>query len=154
MKLFMVSQLFCSKPCNVVHLKMHCPQFCAKYWASTFSLERAVRKFLRESIDLFTDTVAILNLLDLRSIMGCPGGTRLVFTKAFRAKRELHWIFLGKKAIIITSKHGTTICFSHYNLFQGKRKEKLARKAGVNSERIYRIVLMLPEHPIVLLKYN
>ena len=28
-------------------------------------------------------TVAILNLLDLRSIMGCPGGTRSVFTQAF-----------------------------------------------------------------------
>ena len=62
-------------------------------------------------IDLFTDTAAILNLLDLRSIMGCPGGTRSVFTRAFRAKRELHCIFLGKKAIIITSKHGTTIFF-------------------------------------------
>ena len=35
-------------------------------------------------IDLFTDTAAILNYFDLRSIMGCPGGmitircTRLV----------------------------------------------------------------------------
>ena len=38
-------------------------------------------------IHLFTDTAAILNLLDLRSIMGCPGGTRSVFTRAFRAKR-------------------------------------------------------------------
>ena len=38
--------------------------------------------------------------------MGCLGGTRSVFTRAFRAKRELHCIFLGKKAIIITSKHG------------------------------------------------
>ena len=43
------------------------------------------------TIDLFTDTAAILNLLDLRSIMGCPGGmstiryTRSVFTRAFRA---------------------------------------------------------------------
>ena len=43
------------------------------------------------SIDLFTDTAAILNLLALRSIMGCTGGmstipyTRLVFTRAFRA---------------------------------------------------------------------
>jgi len=27
-------------------------------------------------IDLFTDTAAILNLFYLRSIMGCPGGTR------------------------------------------------------------------------------
>ena len=64
-----------------------------------------------ETIGLFTDAAAILNLLDLRSIMGCPGGTRSVFTRAFRAKRELHCIFLGKKAIIITSKHGTTIFF-------------------------------------------
>ena len=40
---------------------------------------------------LFTDTAAILNLLDLRCIMGCDGGmssiryTRSVFTRAFRA---------------------------------------------------------------------
>ena len=86
--------------------------------------------------------------------MGCPGGTRSVFTRAFRAKRELHCIFLGKKAIIITSKHGTTIFFSHYNLFLGKLKEKLARKAPVNTERVYRIVLMPPGHPIILLKSN
>ena len=106
------------------------------------------------AIDLFTDTTAILNLLNLRSIMGCPGGTRSVFTRSFRANRELHWIFLGKKAIIITSKHGTTIFFCHYNLFVGKRKEKLARKARVNTERVYRIVLMPPGHPIILLKAN
>ena len=61
-------------------------------------------------IDLFADSVAILNLLDLRRIMGCAGGTRLVFMCAFRAKRELHCIFRGKKAIIITSKHATTVC--------------------------------------------
>ena len=64
-----------------------------------------------ETIGLFTDAAAILNLLDLRSIMGCPGGTRSVFTRAFRAKRELRYLLLGKKAIIITSKHGTTIFF-------------------------------------------
>ena len=62
-------------------------------------------------IDLFTDTAAILNLLDLRSIMGCPGGTRSVLTRAFPAKIELHCIFLGKKAMIIKSKQGTTIFF-------------------------------------------
>ena len=54
-------------------------------------------------IDHFTDTAAILNLSNLGSIMGCPGGTRSVFSRAFRAKRELQCIFLGKKAIIITS---------------------------------------------------
>ena len=105
-------------------------------------------------IDLFTDTAAILNLLDLRIIMGCPGGTRSVFTRAFWAKRDLHCIFLGKKAIIITSKHGTTIFFSHYNLFLGKLNEKLGRKARLNTERVYRIVLIPPppRHPIILLK--
>ena len=62
----------------------------------------------RGIIDLFTDTAAILNLLHLSSIMGCPGGTRSVFTHAFWAKRELQCIFLRKKAIIyITSKQGT-----------------------------------------------
>ena len=39
--------------------------------------------------------------------MGCPGGTRSVSTR----KRELHFVFLGKKAISSTSKHGTTIFF-------------------------------------------
>ena len=94
-------------------------------------------------IDLLTDTAAILNLLVFRSIMMvCPGGTRLVFTSVFRSKRELHCIFLGKKAIIITSKHSTTIFFSHYNLFIGKLKEKLVRKARLITERVYRIQLM------------
>ena len=74
--------------------------------------------------------------------------------RAFRAKREFQCIFLGKKAIVIISKHGTTIFFSHYNLFLGKLKEKLARKARVNTERVYRIVLMPPGHPIILLKSN
>ena len=60
----------------------------------------SINNMTKYPIDIFTDTVAILNLLDLRSIMGCPGGTRSVFTRAFRAKRELHGIFLGKKAII------------------------------------------------------
>ena len=82
-------------------------------------------------MDLCTDKAAILNLLDLRSIMGCPGGTRSVFTRTSRVKRELQCIFLWKKAIVITSEHGTTIFFSHYNIFLGKLKEigpKSARK--------------------------
>ena len=48
-------------------------------------------------IDLFTDTVAILNLLDVRSIMGCPGGHSLSIYSRFWGKRELHCIFLGKR---------------------------------------------------------
>ena len=66
--------------------------------------------------------------------MGCPGGTHSVFTRAFQAKRELQCIFLEKKVIIITSKHGTTIFFSHNNLFLGKLKEKLTRKGRVHTD--------------------
>ena len=40
----------------------------------------------------------------------------------------------------------------NYTLFLGKLKEKLARKARVNTARVYRIVLMSPGHPIILLK--
>ena len=79
----------------------------------------------------------------------------------FRAKRELQCIFLGKKAIIVTPKHGTTIFFSHYNLFLGKFNEKLARKARVNtdasiSDRAYATPPSPhpPGHPIMLLKSN
>ena len=65
-----------------------------------------------------------------------PRGTRSVFMRAFWAKKELRCIFLGKKAIIITSKPGTTtfFFFFHYNLFLGKLKEKPTRKARVNTD--------------------
>ena len=59
------------------------------------------------TIDLFTDTAAISNLLDLRSIMGCPGGmstiryTRSVFTRAFRANFSLSSL---KKRIVMGEK--------------------------------------------------
>ena len=75
-----------------------------------------------------------IELLDLRSILGYPGGTRSVLARVFLAKREFQCIFLGKKTIIITFKHGTTIFFSHYNLFLANLKEKLARKANVNTD--------------------
>ena len=39
-------------------------------------------------IDLFTDMAAILNLLDLRSIMGCPGGHSLVIYACFSGKKR------------------------------------------------------------------
>ena len=82
-------------------------------------------------IDLFTDTAAILDLLDLRSITVCPGGTRLVFTLAFQAKREFHCIFLGKKVIIITSKHGTTIFFP-ITIFLLENLKKIGPKRALN----------------------
>ena len=81
--------------------------------------------------------------------MECPGGHSLSIYARASNKRELHGLFHRKRAIIVTSEHSTTIFFSHYNLFLGKLKEKLARKARVNAERVYRIVLMSPRHPII-----
>ena len=104
MKLFMVRHLFCSKPRNVVHLKLLCwgnRRFCSKYQASTFSVVQAARKFLSQPIDPFTDTAAILNLLDLRSIMGCPGGTCSVFTRTFQAKENFTVYFSEKRRSLL-----------------------------------------------------
>ena len=49
-------------------------------------------------IDLFTDMAAIFNLLDSRSIMGCPGALARSFTRAFRSgkKRTSLYISRGK----------------------------------------------------------
>ena len=67
-----------------------------------------------------------------------PGGHSLSINAGFRAKRELHCIFHGKKAIIIICKRGTTIfILFHYIPFPGKLKEKLAQKARVNTERVF-----------------
>ena len=41
-------------------------------------------------IDLFTDAAAILNLLDLRSIMGCSGDTRALLGKK-RTSMYISW---------------------------------------------------------------
>ena len=57
--------------------------------------------------------------------MGCPGGTRSVFTRAFGAKRELHCIFLGKKTIIISSKHDPTIFFPITIFFYENVKKRM-----------------------------
>ena len=60
--------------------------------------------------------------------------------------------FLGKKRTLLCMsrekgdhyyiQHGTMIFFffSHYNLFLGNLKEKFARKVGVNTGRVYRVL--------------
>ena len=58
-----------------------------------------------------------------------PRGHLLSIYARFSGKKRTSLYISPEKAIIITSKHGTTIFFSHCNLFVGKLKEKLARKA-------------------------
>ena len=54
--------------------------------------------------------------------------------------KKLLWsftvVFIGKKAIIITSKHGTTIFFLLQSYSTKTLWEKLPRKARVNIERV------------------
>ena len=60
-----------------------------------------------------------------------PRGHSLSIYTGFLGKmRTSTTMFIGKKAIIITSKKGSTIFFSHYNLFLGK----LVRKARINTD--------------------
>ena len=66
---------------------------------------------------------AILNLLDLRSIMGYPGGTRsvLFYTRFSGKKRASLYIYRekGDHYYIQTQQNDL---FSHYNLFQENLK--------------------------------
>ena len=100
-------------------------------------------------IDLFTDTAAILNYLDLRSVMGCPGGmstsqyTHSVFTRAFRAifsfrfpRKRLQW----EKKIVFGRNNEC--------LFPGKYTVKFS--FCPKSARKY--LASAPGHPIILLK--
>ena len=58
--------------------------------------------FTKAQIDLFTDTAAILNLLDLRSIMGCPGGAVAQFLRAFFEQNEnFNVYFSGKRRSLL-----------------------------------------------------
>ena len=84
-----------------------------------------------------------------------PRGHSLSIYARFSGKKRTSLCISREKVDHYHIQHGTTIFFfSHYNLFLGNLKEKFARKAGVNTGRVYRIVLMCPGHPIILLKSN
>ena len=48
-------------------------------------------------IELFIDSAAISNLLDLRSIVGCRGGIRSVFTGAFRTRKQRTLLYISRE---------------------------------------------------------
>ena len=97
-------------------------------------------------IDVFT--AAILNLLDLRSIMGCPGGHEhdLIYslsirTRAFWANFSLQW----EKKIVVSCLDVIMNTFFPINI---QWSSLFARKVPVNTERVP------PGHPIILLTSN
>ena len=76
-----------------------------------------------------------------------PRGHSLsIYARFWGKKRTLLYISREKgDHYYIQTQHDDL--FSHYNLFLGKLKEKLAWKAHVSTERVYRIVLMPPGIP-------
>ena len=78
--------------------------------------------------------------------MGCPGATRSVFTRAFRAKKKNFNVYFSANTV------QRSFFFSYYNLFLGKLKEKLARKVRVNTDASISDRAHPPGHPIILLK--
>ena len=66
--------------------------------------------------------------------MGCPGGTLSDIHARFSGKKRTSMYISRQKGdhYYIQTRHNDL--FSHYNLFLGKLKEKLARKARVNTD--------------------
>ena len=95
--------------------------------------------------DLFTDTAAILKLLDFRSIIrGMPREALAQCLHALFGQKENFTVyFSGNRRSLLHPNTAQRSFFSHYKLFLGKFKGKLAQKAWVNTE-----------HPIMLVKSN
>ena len=77
--------------------------------------------------------MAILNLLDLRSIIGCLGALAQYLYALFGQKENFN-VYFSEKGDHYYIQMWHNEFFSHYNLFLGKLKEKLARKARVNTD--------------------
>ena len=91
-------------------------------------------------IDLFTDTAAISNLKGVLSD-GQGALSQYLRTLFWQREIELHCIFLGKKAIIITSKHTTMIIPFPLQSFSRKTQRKIWPKKNAWILSVYRIVL-------------
>ena len=82
-------------------------------------------------------------------LMVYPGGTRSVFMRAFLGKKRTSlYIFREKGDRYYIQTRYNDIFFFPLKSFSRKTLQRLARKARVNKERVYRLVLMTPGHPI------
>ena len=102
-----------------------------RYCVGSFCLHKPTGKKMLGYV--FTDTAAILNLLDLRSIMGCPWAFAQYSRALFGQKENFNVYFSGKRRSLL---HPNTAQRSFFPLqsFSRKLKEKVARKARVNTD--------------------
>ena len=64
-----------------------------------------------------------------------PRGALALYLRAlFGQKENFNVYFSGKRRSLLHPKTAQRFFFSHYNLFLGKLKEKLARKARINTD--------------------
>ena len=75
-----------------------------------------------------------IEFIRFKEYYGMPRGVLAQYLCALFGQISMYISREKVKAIVIISKHGTTIFFSHYNLFLANLKEKLARKANVNTD--------------------
>ena len=152
----MVSHLFCSKPCNVVHLKVHCRgttvlfKIPSKYFFRCTSGTQIFKWINRP----FYRYGGHIEFIRFKEYYGMSRGHSLSIYTRFSGKKRTSLYISREKGdhYYIQTRHNCL--FFPLQSFSRKRKETLARKADVNTERIYRIVLTLPEHLMVLLKSN
>ena len=105
-------------------------------WAILFFFMLVTLGLDSQVIHLFTDAAAVLNLLDLRSIMGCPEGTRSVLRALFGQKENFTVQFSGKRWSLL---HPNTAERSFFPLpsISRKTERKICPKARVNTtERV------------------
>ena len=83
-----------------------------------------------------------------------PRGHSLSIYAPFSSKKSTSMYISREKGdhYYIQTRHNDR--FSHYNLFLGKSKENWPEKCAWILLRVYRILLMPPGHPIILLKSN
>ena len=72
------------------------------------------------TIDLSYQYGGHIEFIRVKEYYGMSTGHSLSFYARFSGKKELHCISLRRKAILITSKHGTTIFFPPLKSFSTK----------------------------------
>ena len=104
---------------------------------------------------LFYRYVGHIEFNRFKEYYGMPRGHLVRYLRALFVQKENFTVYFSGKGDHYYIQVGhNDLLFFHYHRFLGKLTEKLTRKARVNTERLYRIVLMPSGHSIIRLKSN
>ena len=85
-----------------------------------------------------------IEFIRFKEYYGMSRGLAQYLCSLFGQKENFTVYFSEKRRSLLHPNTAQRSFFFHYNLFLGKLKEKLAQKAHVNTERVYRIVRIPP----------